>query len=329
MIRSRLPFSERIARRGRSRLAAIVLAAIAVWSVQTSPVQAQLQTDNFNDGNDTGWIHYDPFVGLGVNLARWSLTNGAYRILTVAPSPAPDQAGPGRAGSVRSEVYTNFYLSVDIVNWDDTLEQAAGLLARIRTPGLGTTTGYAFTWDRGNPTNATAGDVDISVITGEDPNGVTLTGSDQLHLTPGNAYRFVFIGRGPNLEGRVYQLPETNTPVVQVTGVDITYESGTGGLVIYDNSDGGTNVCDVTFDNFLATDVEFPRLQVVDLGFSEYAVAWPAEAASYTLQSTGMLGGTWTAVSVSEIVQIGDQMYYYLPTPLASAPTTFYRLTRP
>jgi hypothetical protein len=329
MITSYLSFLARMAGRGRASLMLTAVAAFVAGFIEMFPAQAQLQADNFNDGNDAGWTRYDPFAGAGANIANWSFPTGGYRIRTLAPAPMPDVLGPGRAGSVRSEVYTNFYLSVDIVNWNDGLEQAAGLLARIRTAGLGTTTGYAFTWDRGDPTNATAGDVDISVITGEDPDGVSLTGSDRLHLTPGNAYRFVFIGRGPNFEGRVYQLPETNTPVVQVTGTDITYESGTGGLVIYDNSDGGTNVCDVTFDNFLATDVEFPRLQIGHNEFNEYAVVWPAEAASYTLQSTGALGTTWTNVNSSDVVQIGDQMYYYLPAPLASAPTTFYRLTRP
>lgn len=322
-----LPFTRIVRGRGLS-FANCAGFAFAACLSQMFSVQAQLQIDDFTDGNDAGWTHYDPFASLGAPIAQWSITNGAYRIQTVAPSPAPEAAGPGRAGSVRSEVYTNFYLSVDIVNWNDTLAQSVGLLARIRTPGLGTTTGYAFTWDRGDPTNSMDGDVDVSVITGEDPNGVSLMGSDQIHLEPGTSYRFVFIGRGPNLEGRVYQLPETNTPVVQVSGTDFTYESGSGGLVIYDNSDGGTNLCDATFDNFLATDVEVPTLRVeVDI-FGDAAVTWPAEAASYRLQSTGALGMSWIDIPSEEVVQLGDRMSYYLG-PLSSLPTAFYRLIRP
>jgi hypothetical protein len=303
-----------------------LMAAILVSTLSIHSVRAQLQTDNFNDGNDAGWTHYDPFVTIGVHLATWSFPAGGYRIQTTGPSPDPGTLGPGRAGSLRSEIYTNFYLSIDFVNWNDSLEQAAGLLARIQTPGLGTTTGYAFTWSRGNPTNTTGGDVDISVITAENPDGISVMGSDRLHLVPGNSYRFVFIGRGPSLEGRVYLLPETNTPIVSVTGTDSTYEYGTGGLVIYDDSDMG--VCDVTFDSYLATDVEAPTITIVDLGFSEYALAWPVEAASYTLQSSGALGGMWTDISPSDLSMVGDQIYYYLPTPLAGAPTTFYRLIR-
>jgi len=301
-----------------------VMTAAAVLLAQRAG--AQFQSDNFNDGNDQGWTRYNPFAGVGANIATWTFPNGGYRIQTIAPSPDPANLGPGRAGSVRSEIYTNFYISVDIVNWNENVPQAGGILARIRNAGLGTTTGYAFTWDRGNPTNATDGDVDISSITGEAPDGVTLTGSDRLHLNPGTSYRFVFIGKGPNLEGRVYQLPNTNTPVVQVTGFDQTYESGAGGLVIYDNSDGADQTCDVTFDNFYAIDSEPPTLQLVDLGFNEWAVGWPADATSWKLQSTGAIGSAWTDVDPNLIVLQNDQFQLPLPAPLSTGTTTFYRL---
>ena len=255
------------------------------------------QSDNFDDGNDAGWMRYDPFTSAGVGLAAWGFTNGGYRIRTTAPSPNAQQLGAGRAGSIRSEVYTNFYIAVDVVNWDDTLPHAAGILARVQTPGLGTTTGYAFTWDRGNPASPTAGDVDISRITGESPSGVTVSGADQIHLEPGKSYRFVFIGRGTQLEGRVYELPDTITPKVTVIGDDPTYSFGTGGLVIYDNSTGSTNICDVTFDNFFATVVEPPRIQIKDILSGYYELSWPREAAEFVLQSSPVLPGSagdWT-----------------------------------
>jgi hypothetical protein len=149
-------------------------------------------------------------------------------------------------------------ISIDIVNWDDTRPQAAGILARVQNAGLGTTIGYAFTWSRGDTADNMAGGLDISVITGEAPTGLTLTGSDQIHLTTGNSYRFTFIGHGTNFEGRVYQLPNTTTPINVVTGTDATYASGVGGLVISDNS--GTNTCDVTFDNFAASELTPPSI---------------------------------------------------------------------
>ncbi len=284
------------------------------------------QSDDFNDGNDTGWMRYDPFSGAGVNLARWEFTNGGYRIRTTAPSPSA-QLGAGRAGSVRSELYTNFYIAVDLVNWDDTLPHACGILARVQTPGLGTTTGYAFTWDRGNPASPTAGDVDISKITGESPDGVLVTGNDQIHLEPGKSYRFAFIGRGTRLEGRVYELPDTVTPKVTIIGDDSTYSFGTGGLVIYDNSSGATNICDVTFDNFFATVVEPPTLRFKNIAPGFYELSWAREASEFVLQSSTVLPGTvadWT----DELDVIAADDRYFFIMDAAFMPNQFFRLVR-
>jgi hypothetical protein len=309
---------------------------LALGCLLASPLDllhAQLfQSDDFNDGNDTGWTRYDPFASLGANIVQWSYPNGGYRIRTLVPSPNFALAGPGRGGSLRSEIYTDFYISVDLVNWNNSLPQSAGILARVTNAGLGSTLGYAFTWDRGNPTSDTAGDVDISRITGEAPTGVTVTGSDRLHIEPGKSYRLVFIGRGPTLEGRVYELPDTTTPKVAVIGTDSTYVSGAGGLVIYDNSTGGTNVCDVTFDNFYTQDIEPPRLKMTDQSFGTWELSWPKEASAYVLQSSTVLSGSaqdWTDITVG--VQTADDRFWILVDvdPLLGAlPQQYFRLIR-
>ena len=153
------------------------------------PVALVAQSDDFNDGNDVGWTHYSPLAPYGVP-GVFGFPNGGYRIQTTSPSPSPTQLGNARAGSLRLDAsYSNFYVSVDIVNWNDSLPQAVGLLARIGNPGLGMTTGYAFTWSRG--TTATSGDMDISRITGEVPSGVSVTGNDKYHFVPGMKYRMV------------------------------------------------------------------------------------------------------------------------------------------
>lgn len=285
------------------------------------------QSDDFNDGNDTGWFRYDPLAQFGL-AATYSFPNGGYRLQTTYVTG--QAANPGRAGTVRPEVYSNFYVSVDIVNWDDTLPQSAGLLARIGTPGLQATTGYAFTWDRGNPTNPAAGDVDISRITGEAPSGVTVTGSDAIHLQPGKTYRMVFIGRGATLEGRVYELPNTTTPVITVVGSDSTYPSGQNGMVVFDNS-GGRFATDTTFDNFYAADywvVEPPRITMTKGDFGEYELSWPVDASGFVLQSSNVLPGTaedWTNLDT------GDRYAYTMETdPLTGGlPQRFFRLFRP
>ena len=330
------PFAGRI--RLADRLACLFGMLLVVGGLLASPcsLRGQLfQSDDFNDGNDNipapGWTRYNPFASVGANIVEWSFPNGGYRIRTTAPSPVPSQLGPGRAGSLRSEVYTNFYISVDIVNWNDALPQAAGILARVQTPGLGTTLGYAFTWSRGNPSSATAGGVDFSSITGEVPTAINTTGADSIHLATGKSYRFVFIGRGPNLEGRVYELPDTTTPKVLVTGTDPSaqpYEYGATGLVIYDNSGGGgTNICDVTFDNFYVTDVEPPRITVTDLFFGDYELTWPGEASSFVLQdSTAVTGANWDDIT-DNIVPYPDHFGYSFHAD-PNGPNRFFRLIR-
>jgi len=321
-------------------LPCLLLALGCLLAIAPRLLHAQLfHSDDFNDGNDTlpapGWTRYSPLAPLGAP-GLFTFPNGGYRLRTAARSPDPLTYGAGRAGSLRSEVYSTFYISVDIVNWDDTLPHAAGILARVRTPGLGTTTGYAFTWDRGNPASPTAGDVDFSHIAGEAPTGITPVGDDRLHMEPGKSYRFVFIGRGPNLKGRVYELPDTTTPKVVVTCTDpqfnATYESGVGGLVIYDNSTGATNVCDVTFDNYYATDVEPPRITLNNRFFGTWELSWPREASAFVLQSSIVLpGGPQDWTEVPDVQTADDRFWILVDTDplLGGLPQKYFRLVRP
>ena len=59
------------------------LASLLIFSacVAFTPDRAVAQADDFNDGNDTGWVRYDPLgtVGLGP-MATYSFPNGGYRI---------------------------------------------------------------------------------------------------------------------------------------------------------------------------------------------------------------------------------------------------------
>ena len=327
-----------------SRLAVpcLLLALGCLLASPPQPLHAQFQSDDFNDGNDTGWTRYSPFTPYGAP-AGFFFTNGAYRI-QAALSPAPTQLGPPRAGSLRADiVYTNFYVSVDIVDWDDTVRQSFGVLARINNFGLGTSIGYAFTYDRGSGVTMTSGDTDLSAIicqpgvSCEIPSGIS-TGPSSIHLDPAKDYRFVFTGRGPNLEGRIYELPDTTTPILRIAGTDTTYESGYSGLVVYDSTGSAPDIRpDVTFDNYYATDIyviEPPRITMTKGDFGEYELSWPADAAGFVLQSSPVLPGTaedWTNVESSLVTLSGDRFVYTMETdPLTvGLPQRFFRLVRP
>src|SRR5262249_10850352 len=198
--------------------------------------------------------------------------------------------------------------------------------ARVGSPGPGTTTGYAFTWDRGS--SATSGDVDMSRIDGEVPTGFE-SGADHIHLVPGNTYRLVFIGQGAAMEGRVYQLPDTTTPVVVVTGSDPNYTSGQVGLVTFDNS--GVSKKDITFDNFLPADVQPPRIQVTQVFPGLFQLSWPAVPDEWGLQSSPKLpsaSGDW--VDETDVERFGDLTIFNIETgPTGTiVPPRFYRLKK-
>lgn len=283
------------------------------------------QSDNFNDGNDDGWTKYDPIgtVVPGGRFATFALTNGAYRI-SVPPSPAPTQLGPSRAGSLRREVtYTDFFASVDLVDWNETVNQAFGLLARITNPGLGTTDGYAMTFDFGG------GDIDITWFLGEDPDrgdGIG-TGPDRVNMVKGRVYRFQFSGKGNELKARVYELPDTYNPVASIsgtaTGGATNLVSGFCGLLVYDNTSARTGIADATFDNYFALDYEPARPRIELLPF-EYRVWWPIEFTDFALEKTDNLAaGTWSEVAVT-----ADATSYSYYADLFDDSPRFYRLVR-
>src|SRR5690349_13005924 len=150
----------------------------------TEPLEARrlmaAVTDDFNDGNDAGWSHYAPLEDFGAP-GTYEVTNGTYHI-TAAASPEPAQLGPGRAGAFRNDAnFSDFTASIDIVDWDPTLDQAFGILARVTTPGLGTTNGYALSY------SPLSGDLDISKVTGEVPDD--LDPAAQAFLDPVHDYR--------------------------------------------------------------------------------------------------------------------------------------------
>jgi hypothetical protein len=294
-----------------------ILIALAISLI--TPVHAQL--DDFNDGNDTGWQRYNP-IGAG----SFTFPNGAYRIQSGA-TPNPD-FGPGRSGAIRPDaIYTtNFYVSVDITNWNDTINQSFGLLGRITDLGAGSTKGYAFTYDRG--TTATSGDVDISRIDNEAPSGVSVSGADAIHLVPGRTYRFVFLGIDSVLEGRVYEHPNLTNPVVRVTGSDSVYGSGACGLVVYANVTAAAP--DATFDNYFATNSEpiIPPPLLIEPGDGGFWISWSTNAAGFVLQMTPDLSAnprTW--IDILDPFELdGRYRYFEFAT---TDPKLFFRLRRP
>ena len=118
----------------------------------------------------------------------------------------------------------------------------------------------------------------------------------------------VFIGRGTHFIGRIYELPNLDTPVITTTGDDATYPSGVNGLVIADltsvNNPAGVG-CNATFDNYHAQAIEPPRLSIVhDVGLQSYRISWPGDSSpGFILEYSSKLPTEeWTEIPDGQII---------------------------
>jgi hypothetical protein len=281
-------------------------------------------SDDFNDGNDSAnptWTRLQPLAGFGAPGTYTFPGGNTYRIQAAA-SPNPSALGPARAASLLSKLYADFYCAVDIVNWNDSLNQAFGILARIGNVGLGTTTGYVFTYQELDH------DISISRITSEAGHDLSGT-SKSITLYKTNQYRLVFIGVGASFEGRVYQLPDTTTPIITTKGIDSTYASGQAGLLVYDNSSLHNSTADATFDNFLES-VSAPQVTLSSSGGNP-VVSWPASLdCIWVLETSSAIdpGSVWTEITANQIVFMNGQNVFTGATAMADTGDTFYRLRK-
>jgi hypothetical protein len=250
------------------------------------------QSDNFNANNDTGWTRMSPLAPYGAP-GTYTLANGQYRIQAAA-SPLPGTVGPGRAGSlINGDGLDAFQISVDLVTWNDSLDQVFGILARVAEPGLGTLDGYALTY--ANEQGTTSAELDILRIRDENSSGGTQA-SVKIRLIPGQGYRLVFTGIGAQLTGEVYALTNLTTPLATITASNVEFASGACGLFVYDNSTGGAGTADATFDNFTASPPLAP-LQVLPVTNQVFTIAWPDWGGEYSLQwRASAATGAWNTV---------------------------------
>ncbi len=110
----------------------------------SSPGAATAQTDDFDDGNDAGWVRFEPLAPFGGTTI--GVSDGKY-FLTCQSSPNAPEFGPARCGALLPEVYQTFLVMVDINDFDPADDTSAGILARIQPgAGPGNVNGYSFTY---------------------------------------------------------------------------------------------------------------------------------------------------------------------------------------
>ena len=208
---------------------ATMLAASSSWA----------QSDDFNDTNDNGWTRFQPLSSYGAS-GTYSVPL-KYRIQAAASTNVA-LLGSARAASLGTNVtYTNFAVSVDVVDWNNSLTQAFGPMARIREPGFATGDGYGLLL-------YTTGIIAINRFDNEAP---TVIAQSTITLNTNIDYRLVFSGLGSSLKGQIFATTNLITPLATLTVTDGTYSSGYSGLLVaaVENT---SSSADAWFDNYSA-----------------------------------------------------------------------------
>ena len=184
-------------------------------------------------------------------------TYGTGKALRIQANPYPDASFPAALGLFQTNLYTDFCMSLDMVNW--VIEDQAVVLFGRFTPGgsvgLDGGTGMIMNWDLAqdgeNPGDRYGGQLQINII----QPGFAATTLAACEMTPivGHSYRFVFRCVGQVYTGQMYDLSDLTAPVVtlQTTDATTTFTSGQCGFLSFSRN-GVTGTTDVTIDNYAA-----------------------------------------------------------------------------
>lgn len=245
---------------------------------------AQPYADNFNDGNDAGWTQFAPVAGSTFTFPASSQGGLGYQLTSPPASPA------GRVGSVLTSAtpISDFIVTVDLVDWNNSLRQEMGMMARVQPSPSGLLpTGYSMIYV--NRFSAGAGGTDQlriyrdgaaehSLLTGSQGQFAQLGANDPAPPNPALAdYRLVFGGQGSAMWGQVLDLG-TGQPLLFSTGVgpltntiwavDTTYTTGVAGLISVAGTASDPSVNPV-LDNFTFQAVPEPStVALVAMGFT-------------------------------------------------------------
>jgi hypothetical protein len=143
-------------------------------------------------------------------------------------------------------------VSVDLIDWDDTLDQAFGPFARTSNFVPGGLNGYVFTYSPAD------GSLDISILNSEAPSNIG-PGLELNNPKPDPAtsdYRIVFMGSGDKLRGQMFDLAAPGLPLATLDrqqAETAVYASGMSGLINADTRDPEGLRADTTFDNYVNT----------------------------------------------------------------------------
>lgn len=218
------------------------LGVVASTFALVSAPSVLAQSDDFNDGNDTGWTRYTPLAPFGTG-GSFSFPSGAYRI-TAPASPNPELLGPARTGSLfPTATFRRVQVEVDLFGWDNSLTQSVGVFARAADLGLGTTTGYTYNY------NILSGFHQINMVLNEA--AARVVNESAYRLNPDHRYRMIFTAVENKFLGRIYSSTNSTVPVHSLFGLDDTHASGRSGVFVF--AIDPFSRLDARFDNYVTS----------------------------------------------------------------------------
>ncbi len=231
-----------------------MLAAFSASLVHPWTVKGQVYTDNF-----------DSYANLSALIAAgWQYVPASGGITVSFPAQGSGKATRFQTpnGSLvsifRTNIYTDFYIAADVVNWNNITDQAIILEARATNQaGVAATKDYTMNFDvvqdGDGPGDRKGGQLQIIRVDSVSPLVLGGIAVSEVSLVPGNGYRFIFKGVGTELTGQVYDLNDLTRPMITVHGSDSTYADGVSGIGVFDRDTAGAATgTDVTYDNYYA-----------------------------------------------------------------------------
>ena len=257
--------------------------------------------DNFDDGNDDGWVVFDPLGSAGIAApAKITFPDGAYRIQ--GNVPAITDGGPARVFVfLQDESLTDFYIAADLVDWNDDVNQAVGLIGRAGNVGLGQTTAYVCNYDPNQTGSNPGGQFQINYVDNESAPSDSTMAAANLELIADHSYRMIFFGKGGTLTAALYDLLDLTRPVALIQTEEgdprgELYDSGFVGLFNFSRSGNldETGVADATFDNVVREttnpdEATWPHISRGIPGSPRIATLTPASGANFASAFDGIV----------------------------------------
>jgi len=235
----------KIMMKSQRRIVGLFVVSLLIQHSSVFQGQAQV-SDDFLDGNDQGWAHFDPLAPNGggatysfpPNQTPFGLDH-RYRIEADA-SPDPIQYGPARAGSFRFDISPAAAgVSWVVTGWDAAKSQTFGGFSGVHFNSDQTFDGFGFTY-------STDGTLSLLCL----DNGVSTTlASTSITLDSASMYRFFFsTSSGGGLGGFLFEVTDAEIPLARIGAIDPTFVNGASGLYLFSNEP--NSGIGATFDNF-------------------------------------------------------------------------------